>query len=97
AGPAGASGPFARLGDHLRASVEGMTVRRFSGETSRDVLSGLSIELRREGEAAFRTRGEGQPDHGGRLGWDLLVEPLDLRAVGSVDLADVALAVFEPF
>lgn len=91
-----AGSPFSWLGAEFQGSVAEMTLRRRSGEGSRDVLSGLSVDVSREGEDGFRTRGAGQPDHGGRLGWDLRIEPVLLRAVGSVELRDVAVAVLEP-
>ncbi|UJR86329.1 transglycosylase domain-containing protein [Sandaracinus amylolyticus] len=95
-GGAAEGSAFGFLGEAFEARVEGLTVRRSTGDGLRDVLTNLALDVRREGAEAFRTRGEGAPDHGGRLGWDLRVEPLSLRAVGSIELRDVAVAVVEP-
>ncbi|AKF10256.1 Monofunctional biosynthetic peptidoglycan transglycosylase [Sandaracinus amylolyticus] len=95
-GAGAAAGAFGFLGEAFEGRVQGLTVRRSTADGSRDVLTNLSLDVRRDGADAFRTRGEGAPDHGGRLGWDLRVEPLSLRAVGSIELRDVAVAVVEP-
>ncbi|MDQ3030850.1 MAG: transglycosylase domain-containing protein [Myxococcota bacterium] len=89
-------GPFGLLGDSFVGRIDALTVRRRTPEGARDVLTELAIDVTREGADVFRTRGDGRPDHGGRLGWDLRVEPMALRAEGSVVLEGVAVAVVEP-
>jgi hypothetical protein len=86
--------PF--LGESFSAKISGLAVRKRTPQGTRDLLTELDCEVRREGTEALRTLGQGQPDLGGRLRWNLLVEPSELRVTGDLELERVALAIFEP-
>jgi monofunctional biosynthetic peptidoglycan transglycosylase len=94
--PAGQAGPLGWLAPEFSGRIHDARVRRWTAEGARDVLTGLAVELDRVGPDVVRTRGRGSPDGGGRLGWNLRIAPLALRAEGSIDLADVAVAALEP-
>jgi hypothetical protein len=91
-----AAGPLRFLADAFSATVSDLTVRRRTTEVARDVLTDLDATFTRVGPDAIQTQGHGSPDGGGRLAWDLRIEPMALRAVGSVDLEQVAVAVVAP-
>lgn len=83
------------LGDAFSARMSGLALRKRTPHGTRDLLTDLECEVVRE-EEALRTRGHGQPELGGRLRWNLQVEPAELRVTGELELERVALAIFEP-
>ncbi len=77
--------------------VDGVTIHRRIGEHARDVITNARASLVRIGEGGYRTRGEGSPDGGGSLAWNLDLSPRVPTASGTVTLDRVALATFVPF
>jgi monofunctional biosynthetic peptidoglycan transglycosylase len=78
------------------AHIRDLRIVRTSGGSAHDVVAGLDVAFERTGLDRLRTRGRGTPGRGGKLAWDLTLEPLAFRGEGSVELEDVAVAAFEP-
>lgn len=88
-------GPRLALGASLR--LEGLEVVAISSDGRESVLRELHSEARALSEGRYRLEGEGRPGRGGRLGWDLTVDPDALRAEGSLDFQHVPFALLVPF
>ncbi len=77
--------------------MDDLTVRRTIDGTPHDVVAGLRASIERTSGAAYTTEGQGAPEGGGTLGWDLDVAPHTPTASGTVTFDRVALAAFVPF
>lgn len=86
-----------RLDASFRASVDDLTIRRTVDGEARPLVTRLHASISRTSESVYTTEGEGSPEGGGSLGWDLDVAPHLPTAHGSVTLDRVALAAFVPF
>ncbi len=86
-----------RLDATFLASVDDLTVRRTIDGAPHDVVRGLRASVRRTGERAYATEGEGHPEGGGSLSWSLDVALATPTASGTVTFDRVALAAFVPF
>jgi hypothetical protein len=86
-----------RLDPSFSASVDDLTVRRTIDGAPHDVVASLHALIRRTSDAGYETEGEGRPEGGGTLGWDLDLAPHTPNARGTVTLDRVTLAAFVPF
>lgn len=77
--------------------VERVTIHRLIDGHPRDVVSDARASLVRIGGGGYHTQGEGSPDGGGSLAWNLDLSPRVPTASGTVTLDRVALATFVPF
>lgn len=87
--------PRLALGAELR--LEGLDVVALSDEGSQRVLRELRSEARALPEGRYRLEGEGRPGRGGRLAWDLRVDPDALRAEGNVNFQRLPFVLLAPF
>jgi hypothetical protein len=86
----------ARLDPTFQATVDDLTVRRTIDGLPHDVVASLRASLRRTSDAGYTTVGQGEPEGGGTLAWDLDVRPHTPTASGTVTFDRVALAAFVP-
>jgi hypothetical protein len=77
--------------------VERVTIHRTIDGQPRDVVADARASLVRIGGGGYHTQGEGSPDGGGSLAWNLDVAPRVPSASGTVTLDRVALVTFVPF
>lgn len=86
-----------RLAAGFSLSVDDLTVRRTVDGEPHDVVAALRASLHRSADRTYTTEGEGRPEGGGSLAWDLDVALATPSASGTVTLDRVALAAFVPF
>lgn len=96
AGPEG-PGWIGRLapGATLRLANAAVRTRTENGEET--ILQELRAAVERRDGARLHFEGEGTPASGGALSWNLDVEPLALRAEGTVAFEGLPLALVTPF
>lgn len=76
--------------------LEGISVVA-SGDRDRRVLRELEAELEVLPGGRYRLEGSGRPGRGGRLGWNLTVDPGALRAEGDLDFQRLPFVLLVPF
>lgn len=76
--------------------LEGLSVVA-SGDRDRRVLRELEAELEVLPGGRYRLEGSGRPGRGGRLGWNLTVDPGALRAEGDLDFQRLPFVLLVPF
>lgn len=86
-----------RLAPGASLRLEDLSVVAHSDEGERQVLRELRSEARALPENRYRLQGAGRPGRGGRLGWDLTVDPDRLRAEGNVDFQRLPFVLLVPF
>ena len=91
-----ALGPRIAAGADLRLEDLSVTARGEEGR-ERPVLRELEAQLGRLPNDRYRFEGSGRPARGGRLGWDLTVEPERLLAVGNVNFQRLPFVLLVPF
>lgn len=87
----------ARLAEGARLSVSGLSVRAQGEGGERRVLRELEAELVVLPRDRYRVEGSGRPGRGGRLGWDLTLDPDALRAEGELDFQRLPFVLLAPF
>lgn len=87
----------ARLADDGALRLEGLSVVATSEDGEHRVLRELNSEARALPEGRYRFEGSGRPGRGGRLGWDLTIDPDALRAEGHVDFQHLPFVLLVPF
>lgn len=85
-----------RLTADAAITLEGLSVTAHEGDGERPVLRELEAEVRARPEGRYRLEGSGRPGRGGRLGWDLTVDPTALRAEGRVDFQRLPFVLLVP-
>lgn len=86
-----------RLGPNATLRIEDLSVTVHDGAAERSVLHDLEAEVAALSGGRYRWQGSGHPGRGGRLGWDLTVDPSALRAEGRVDFQRVPFVLVVPF
>ncbi|HJL18484.1 MAG TPA: transglycosylase domain-containing protein [Sandaracinaceae bacterium LLY-WYZ-13_1] len=87
-------GPRLAPGATLALDDLAVVVREDGDE--RPVLRGLEAEVRALPRGRYQLEGSGRPGRGGRLGWDVTVDPEALRAEGSVDFQRLPFVLLVP-
>jgi hypothetical protein len=96
-----AQGLLARLASDFSATLSGVSIAVApgpAGEGSTTLPVGvraLTASVERRGET-FVTEGSASPEEGGRIAWDLEIEPEALLAGGEVELDAISVAVLAP-
>lgn len=85
---------FAR---EAKVRLDGLSVMSVTESGSRRVLRHLEAEAHALDGGKVRLTGAGRPGRGGRIGWNLVVSPSELRAEGRLDLQRVPFVLITPF
>ena len=85
-----------RLGADASLTVTGLSVTASSNDGERRILRELEAEVAALSDDRLRLEGSGRPGRGGRLGWNLTLEPEALRAEGDVDFQRLPFALIAP-
>lgn len=97
----GGRGLAARLASDFSATLTGIAIAVAPGAESEDLATlpvgvrALTASVERRGES-FVTEGDATPEEGGRIAWDLEVEPEALLASGEIELDAISVAVLAP-
>lgn len=85
------------LAPDVELELSSLTIRSRRGEESSVVMRDLHGSVKGLGALRYRVEGGGATGEGGRLGWDLSVDPLDARGEGTVRFDELPLALVVPF
>lgn len=85
-----------RLAPDATLRLANATVRARTDEGEETILTELRTVVEHRGEGRLHLEGAGTPASGGALGWDLELEPLVLRAEGTISFEDLPLALVAP-
>ncbi len=89
-------GLLGRLASGASLRLADATVRTRTGEGEEIILRGLHAALGRRDQQTLHFEGAGTSASGGSLTWDLSLEPLALRAEGTISFTDLPLALVAP-
>lgn len=90
-----AIGPRLSPGASLR--LEDLSIVSHADDREHRVLHELRSEARALPENQYRLEGAGRPGRGGRLAWNLTIDPDRLRAEGQVDFQRLPFVLLVPF